>query len=207
MLNAFDAGSVDAFGALWEKHIPLSSRKNTEGRAMIFYVNLHFAIFPLAQQTTRSMVGVFTFAFSQMFVDSFHTCRQRAGKGVVRGAAESQPYRSAVRDAMDRFSRFLLAEGGEMRDKEFVPYLALPNVSDPRTHPAFQHLFSLNKHFDGGSNVTTDSGENSIHRYSWSQNLRDRLKRFLLLTFQTMPSPRSVRALSWEEEKWKHSSA
>ena len=95
---------------------------------------------------------------------------------------------------MDRFSRFLLAEGGNMRDPEFVPYIALPNVSDPRTHPAFRHLFKPNKRFkaNGPSKSSIVEDEDGIHRYAWSQDLRDRLKRFLLLTFQTMPSPRWV---------------
>ena len=146
MLNAFDAGSADAFVLLWEKHIPLSSRKGADGRAMLFYLHLHFAVFPLAQQTTRRLVRAsraspFCHATNDILGLSSqkHRTNHRNARGPELFVAQSNRHPTGARyeTRWTVSHAFYLPKVGTCETQSLYPTLLFPMFPTPGRIPRF----------------------------------------------------------------------
>jgi len=128
--------------------VPSSIQEMLEYKKLTFYLHVHFAVLPLREH-----------------VDSAHdnnvvvqSCVAKNGQGdlhavesgVVEMETDSQVEKAEGKceadhsHGMDMLRNFLETKGTEFSaEPEFLPYYALPFVSDPASHPTFQELFMV----------------------------------------------------------------
>ncbi|XP_059167158.1 lisH domain-containing protein ARMC9-like [Physella acuta] len=79
-----------------------------------------------------------------------------------------QPQNEAE-EAMSNFKQYIENRGSSLsQTTEFLPFYALPFVTNPKTHPSYRELFAE----------------------SWSADLKSRVEKFLTLALKSTPQPR-----------------
>jgi hypothetical protein len=152
MLSALDRGQHDTFMKLWDQtvpagiryrqvviaatapllatsqaaHAPLPVKSDPTAQKLLFYVQILFAVQP--------------------FVTNDLVRRQRRKRLFfsIRRLMPPRPQGLDPNVTMNRFRAFLETRGALLsKTAEFLPYYALPFVSDLRHHPTFQAFFAV----------------------------------------------------------------
>jgi hypothetical protein len=120
--------------------VPPSIREELEYKKLTFYLHIHFALLPLRKQSAS--------------VQSGDTCSGHEELTEMSAVAPNQNEQSQLQmegksetdhtHGMEVLRHFLETKGTEFSaEPEFLPYYALPFVSDPESHPSFQDLFTV----------------------------------------------------------------
>jgi hypothetical protein len=141
----------------WQVLVPPSIQQKLECKKLTFYLHIHFAVLPLRKKNEATAPD------SNVSVQSGDTCSDtnteqssEQEKSAEMSAltlnqseqlqAEEMEGESETGDThgMEVLKHFLEAKGTEFSaEPEFLPYYALPFVSDPMSHPSFQELFTV----------------------------------------------------------------
>ncbi|XP_063242372.1 lisH domain-containing protein ARMC9-like isoform X2 [Bacillus rossius redtenbacheri] len=142
---------VDFFQA-WETSVPDPIKAELEFRKLTFYLHVYFAVLPLTS------VGA-----GSGFPASDNGCVQGEEGGISA-------------DGMEVLKEFLETKGRDFSNEpEFLPYYALPFVSDPVNHPSFASVFS--EHW---KKELQESLEQFLVQCCWGQRVAPRLLRMAL---------------------------
>jgi hypothetical protein len=137
----------------WQVLVPPSIQEKLECKKLTFYLHLHFAVLPLRKRNEATALD------SNVAVQSGDTNTEQSSEQEksaemsalvlnqseqlqaeeIEGESESDDTHG-----MEVLRHFLEAKGTEFSaEPEFLPYYALPFVSDPVSHPSFQELFTV----------------------------------------------------------------
>jgi hypothetical protein len=137
--------------------VPLSIQEKLECKKLTFYLHIHFAVLPLRKQNEVTPLD------GNVSVQSGDTCsdtnteqsseQEKPGDMSALDLTQSEQLRVEEAEGeletghtcgMEALRQFLEAKGTEFSaEPEFLPYYALPFVSDPVSHPSFQELFTV----------------------------------------------------------------
>jgi hypothetical protein len=143
--------------------IPSSIQEKLEYKKLTFYLHIHFAVLPLRKQNGAALDGSLSIQSHIKCSDSNVEQKKEeknmsAEKSVVAldhieqleaNSQVEQMEETSESDnshGMDALRNFLETKGTEFSaEPEFLPYYALPFVSDPASHPSFQELFMVSE--------------------------------------------------------------
>jgi hypothetical protein len=121
--------------------VPPSIQEKLECKKLTFYLHIHFAVLPLRKKNKATTLD------SNVSVQSGDTNTEQSSEQEKSAqSAEEMEGDSETEDThgMEVLRHFLEAKGTEFSaEPEFVPYYALPFISDPVSHPSFQELFTV----------------------------------------------------------------
>ena len=132
----------------WEVLVPSSIQEMLEYKKLTFYLHLHFAVLPLRKHSDSTLDDnlVVQSCVEKNRQEDLHADKS----GVVVMETDSQVEkieRMCEADhscGMDMLRNFLETKGTDFSaEPEFLPYYALPYVSNPVSHPTFQELFMV----------------------------------------------------------------
>jgi hypothetical protein len=127
--------------------VPPSIQEKLEYKKLTFYMHIHFAVLPLRKQNEATALD------RNLSVQSGDTCSdsnteqssEQEMPDVALEAEEMEGQSESDRSCgMEVLRHFLETKGTEFSaEPEFLPYYALPFVSDPVSHPSFHELFTV----------------------------------------------------------------
>jgi hypothetical protein len=119
----------------WQALVPQSIQEKLEYKKLTFYLHIHFALLPLRKQSGDTCSGQEEPAeMSAVVLNQSEDLQLR-----MEGESETE-----LTHGMEMLRYFLETKGTEFSaEPEFLPYYALPFVSDPESHPSFQELFTV----------------------------------------------------------------
>ncbi|XP_041420047.1 lisH domain-containing protein ARMC9-like [Xenopus laevis] len=111
LITAFEDGNIKVFFALWQEHIPVET--NTVAQKLGFYLQIHFAIFPLKKNQGR-------ITFCICYLLDRTDCEER----------------------ISHFKTYLETSGAALSQTiEFLSFYALTFVPNPAAHPSIKEIF------------------------------------------------------------------
>jgi hypothetical protein len=120
-----------------------------EYKKLTFYLHVHFAVLPLREHRDSTLDD--NLVLQSCVEENGQENLQADKSGVVVMETDSQVEKTEGKceadhsHGMDMLRNFLETKGTEFSaEPEFLPYYALPFVSDPASHPTFQELFMVN---------------------------------------------------------------
>lgn len=128
--------------------VPSSIQEMLEYKKLTFYLHIHFAVLPLREYSDSALDDnvVVQSCVEKNGEEDLHAVES----GVVEMETDSQVEKAEQKcetdhsHGMDMLRNFLETKGTEFSaEPEFLPYYALPFVSDPASHPTFQELFMV----------------------------------------------------------------
>lgn len=137
--------------------MPLSIQEKLECKKLTFYLHVHFAVLPLRKQNEVAAPD------GNVSAQSGDTCsdtnteqsseQEKPADMSAPVLTQSKQLRVEEADGgsetghicgMEALRQFLEAKGTKFSaEPEFLPYYALPFISDPVSHPSFQELFTV----------------------------------------------------------------
>lgn len=146
----------------WEMLVPSSIQEKLEYKKLTFYLHIHFAVLPLRKQSkvfldnnlsiqpgsrcsdTNAEQSKVEDMSAEKYVLELNRSEQLETDNHVEMVEETSETDHSF--GMEVLRNFLETKGTEFStEPEFLPYYALPFVSDPPSHPSFQELFTVSE--------------------------------------------------------------
>jgi hypothetical protein len=142
--------------------VPSSIQEKLEYKKLTFYLHIHFAVLPLRKQNKAAPDSHLSIhpdsKCSETNVEQNKEEDMSAEKSLAALDHSEQLETDSRVEKMEEISEtdhsrgmealrnFLETKGTEFSaEPEFLPYYALPFVSDPASHPSFQELFTVSE--------------------------------------------------------------
>ncbi|PNF30854.1 LisH domain-containing protein ARMC9, partial [Cryptotermes secundus] len=142
ILEHFAHRNLNNFFDAWQVLVPPSIQEKLECKKLTFYLHIHFAVLPLRKRIKAAVLD------GNASIQSGDTSTGQRREQVLDQSEQLQTEEmegeSETDDThgMEVLRHFLDSKGTEFSaEPEFLPYYALPFVSDPVSHPSFQELF------------------------------------------------------------------
>ena len=127
----------------WENLVPPSIQEKLDYKKLTFYLHVHFAALPLRTSDNTQVNHENEEGESEIDPNEQKTKTEEA-------VLEEQPDEKHLLEdvdgnrGMEVLRNFLETKGTEFSaESEFLPFYALPFVSEPARHPSFQELFTV----------------------------------------------------------------
>ena len=127
----------------WENLVPPSIQEKLEYKKLTFYLHVHFAVLPLRKSDN---IQVNTKNEKENLDpepnedDKSKTEEELVAEDEKKDVQEDEDGSRGMEDLRN----FLETKGTEFSaEPEFLPFYALPFVSEPAKHPSFQELFTV----------------------------------------------------------------
>ncbi|XP_021928182.1 lisH domain-containing protein ARMC9-like isoform X3 [Zootermopsis nevadensis] len=154
ILEHFSQKDQNNFFDAWEMLVPSSIKEKLEYKKLTFYLHIYFAVLPLRKQIGASLDSNLSIHSDSKCSDSNAEQNEAedmsAEKSITAADNSEQPEATGQIEetdhshGMEALRNFLETKGTEFSaETEFLPYYALPFVSDPASHPSFQELFTF----------------------------------------------------------------
>lgn len=133
----------------WEVLVPSSIQETLEYKKLTFYMHIHFAVLPLRKHNDSTLEDNVDVQSHVEKTRQEDVLTDESGVVVVvetDSLVEKTEERCEAGHShgMEMLRNFLETKGTEFSaEPEFLPYYALPFVSNPASHPSFQELFMV----------------------------------------------------------------
>jgi hypothetical protein len=135
--------------------VPPTIQEKLEYKKLTFYLHIHFAVLPLRKQNGAVLDSNLTVQPDDKCSDNTEQEMPAENSLVLLDHSEQLETDTEVNEVeekpeaghnhgMEVLRNFLETKGTEFSaEPEFLPYYALPFVSDPVSHPSFQEVFTV----------------------------------------------------------------
>ncbi|KAJ9591199.1 hypothetical protein L9F63_002270 [Diploptera punctata] len=174
ILEYFADKDLKKFFNAWENLVPSSIQEKIEYKKLTFYLHVHFAVLPLRKSDKNKVSNEIE---TKSEKDAEPLEGDQSEKEDKNDVEEPVDKRKDVQEnedgihGMEDLRNFLETKGTEFSgEPEFLPFYALPFVSEPAKHPSFQELFTVS-----GTYRLADNLRDFLIEHSWGSTVAPQL--------------------------------